>query len=100
MIINTDLNSDQRPKHCFEPFAVILPENPETTAAIANDNTTAGPAMDLATTPANTYTPHPNVAPVPSAVKSKKVNTRFSFSLPVSSDSVFFLVNAHVNESV
>ena len=77
-----------------------LPENADTTAAMAKDRTTAGPAIDLATAPANTYTPHPNVEPVPNAVKSKKVNTRLSFSLPGSSESVFFLVNAQVNESV
>lgn len=69
-------------------------------AAITNDRTTAGPAIDLATTPAKMYTPHPKVEPIPSAVKSNKVNTRFSFSLPNSCESVFFLVNAQLNESV
>lgn len=77
-----------------------LPENADTTAAMAKETTTAGPAIDLATAPANTYTPHPKVEPVPNAVKSKKVKTRLSFSLLGSSESVFFLVNAHVNESV
>lgn len=31
-----------------------LPENEDTTAATMKDNTTAGPAIDLATVPANT----------------------------------------------
>jgi hypothetical protein len=70
-----------------------VPENDETIAATMKDNTTAGPAIDLATVPANTYTPHPNVAPMPRAVKSKIFNTRFNFSFPGSTSSVnvFFL---------
>lgn len=63
------------------------PENEETVAARINDNTTAGPATDLATVPANTYTPHPNVEPVPSAVKSTTFNTRLNFSFPTSISS-------------
>lgn len=46
------------------------PEKEETVAAKMKDSTTAGPAMDLATVPAKTYTPVPNVEPVPKAVKS------------------------------
>lgn len=73
-----------------------LPENEDTIAATMKDNTTAGPATDLATVPANTYTPHPNVAPMPKVVKSKTFNTRSNFSFPGSSSSknVFFRYNS------
>lgn len=56
---------------------------PDAIAAIKNDIVTAGPAKLCATSPANTYTPNPNVDPTPSAVKSNKFSTRAKFvSLP------------------
>lgn len=84
----------------FRIFVFVLPENADTTAAMANDTTTAGPAIDLDTAPASTYTPAPRVEPVLRKTKSNRFNTRFSFSSPGFSESVFFLVSAHVSESV
>jgi len=79
---------------------VLLPENADTAAAMAKERTTAGPAMDLDTAPANTYTPQPKVDPVLRKTKSNRFNTRFSFSSPGTSESVFFLVSAHFSDSV
>ncbi|KOX79277.1 hypothetical protein WN51_09079 [Melipona quadrifasciata] len=39
-------------------------------AAIANEITTAGPAVVFETDPASTYTPTPSVEPIPRAVRS------------------------------
>ena len=47
-----------------------LPANTDANAAIAIDNTTAGPASYFDIDPARTYVPTPRVAPTPSAVRS------------------------------
>ena len=42
-----------------------LPAKIEAIAAIRNDKTTEGPECSLATCPATTYMPAPNVLPIP-----------------------------------
>lgn len=75
-----------------------LPANKLVKAAIKNDNITAGPAESLATFPAKTYTPTPNVLPIPNAVKSKVDNTLASLdSATFSALKIFFLVRIFKN---
>lgn len=59
-----DLLSPSRRYNC-------IPANIDAIAAMANEMTTAGPAVDLATVPARTYTPTPRVEPIPKAVRSR-----------------------------